>query len=318
MDSKPELWVRSQLGDVEMSLLRVRPWATVWRVTAAEGRWWLKVNGAGTGYEPRLLAVLDGVSPLVTAALVHPEWPWSLVADAGEWARNRLVGADAAAVVSLWCHLLPAYAELQRAVGVAPLLNAGVPDLRPATWLAALDQLLADGRWFSPEVAQNWTPAKRERLTAVRPALAGIAEELAGGVAATLDHGDLHDGNVFLAGPQVRVIDWGDAVVSHPFTTLGATFNALAARLGVSPGDRLLDRVRDAYLEPWTGGGQSRAGLRRQVALARQGGCLLRALGWVRALGTPEAGSELGFSSAPAGSLVDLVDALEGKARVLA
>ncbi|MFP5282973.1 MAG: hypothetical protein ACLGIF_05935, partial [Actinomycetes bacterium] len=65
-----------------------------------------------------------------------------------------------------------------------------------------------------------------------------------------------------------------------------------------------------AYLEPWAAAGESRADLIRQAALARQGGCLLRALGGVRALGSPEAARRWGFAGAPAEWLGALAAAL--------
>ena len=76
------------------------------------------------------------------------------------------------------------------------------------------------------------------------------------GVAASLQHDDLHDANIFVpydgVGPY-RVFDWGDASVAHPFTTLLVTLRVVAYRLELTGGAAELLRLRDAYLEPWTG-----------------------------------------------------------------
>jgi hypothetical protein len=67
-----------------------------------------------------------------------------------------------------------------------------------------------------------------------------------------------------------------------------ASLNSIAFHAGVQPGngpmgDPRMLRVRDAYLEPFTGLG-SRAELLRWVAVARSAGCVTRAISWERAL----------------------------------
>ena len=52
-------WAEAQVGPSEVTYLRARPWAEIWRLDAASGRWWLKVNAAGTAYEARLLPALS-------------------------------------------------------------------------------------------------------------------------------------------------------------------------------------------------------------------------------------------------------------------
>ena len=60
---------------------------------------------------------------------------------------------------------------------------------------------------------------------------------LAATLPVTIEHDNLHDGNVLEDG---RIFDWGDAGVAHPFFTT-------VISLQEEP-----ERVRDAYLEPWT------------------------------------------------------------------
>jgi hypothetical protein len=57
---------------------------------------------------------------------------------------------------------------------------------------------------------------------------------------------------------SVRIIDWGDACVGHPFGTMLATLNSIAFHAGTLREDRRMDdprllRIQDAYLEPFTG-----------------------------------------------------------------
>ena len=46
---------------------------------------------------------------------------------------------------------------------------------------------------------------------------------------------------------ELRILDWGDSCISHPFRTLYVTFE----HLFLPRGDPWLARLRDAYLEPW-------------------------------------------------------------------
>jgi hypothetical protein len=101
---------------------------------------------------------------------------------------------------------------------------------------------------------------------------------------------------------SVRILDWGDASVGHPFGTMLATLNSIAFHAGVQPGNRPMDdarvlRIRDAYLEPFTGLG-NRAELVRWVALARSTGCVTHAISWEKALqDAPEHGHGRGVPS---------------------
>jgi aminoglycoside phosphotransferase (APT) family kinase protein len=51
-----------------------------------------------------------------------------------------------------------------------------------------------------------------------------LCDELATyGITETLQHDDLHDGQVFVRDGTHLVMDWGDACISHPFFTLSVT-----------------------------------------------------------------------------------------------
>jgi hypothetical protein len=75
-----------------------------------------------------------------------------------------------------------------------------------------------------------------------------------------LVHGDLHPGNVQVDGETVRLFDWSDAAISHPFVDLAVYLRHLP-----TPAERR--RMVDAYLEPWAVG-YERAALERAAAEA--------------------------------------------------
>lgn len=69
-----------------------------------------------------------------------------------------------------------------------------------------------------------------ERFRDAVPRVREMAEELASyGVPETLQHDDLHDGQVFVKGDRQLILDWGDALVSHPFFTLSVTLEGVIA-----------------------------------------------------------------------------------------
>jgi len=77
------------------------------------------------------------------------------------------------------------------------------------------------------------------------------AELKAADIPASIQHDDLHFGNVFVDGDVSLILDWGDASISHPFASAVVAFRFLEEQNGLAPGSRWFRRLRDAYLEPW-------------------------------------------------------------------
>ncbi|WP_308285964.1 phosphotransferase [Streptomyces ardesiacus] len=81
-------------------------------------------------------------------------------------------------------------------------------------------------------------PAHRERAAlrelGLRPRLTDWCAELdALGVPDSLDHADLHNGQVFHPAPgRFTFVDWGDAVVAHPFSSLAVPRRAAGTTAG--------------------------------------------------------------------------------------
>jgi len=249
-------------------------------------------------------------SALLPAVLTHPEQPWALIADAGTSARELLADAEPEERIRFWIEVLPAYAELQRTVPVAELRAAGVPDLSAVALTATFDTLVGDAEWFTSTVAPELDPEQWDGILASRSRLAAAADRLGGGLTPTLQHDDLHDGNVFRRESVNLIIDWGDAVLAHPFGTLLVTLDVLAYQLDCARTDPRVVRVQEAYLEVWRTSGDSRANLAEELDLAVRTAGLGRAAGWRRALGTPTAGLELGDADAVAHWLGRLAAAL--------
>jgi hypothetical protein len=199
-------------------------------VDAATGRWWLKVNASDTAYEARLLPELARAgSSLVPDSRSHPTEPWCLVADAGQSARDALRDAEPGARIGFWTGVLAEYADLQRAAEPAALRSVRLPDLSAGALLDRFDEVAADQRWFTADMAPELSRNDWEQIRGCRPLLAEAAARLADARPATVQHDDLHDGNVFGGADGVRIIDWGDASLAHPFGTLLITLDVLAS-----------------------------------------------------------------------------------------
>jgi Phosphotransferase enzyme family len=263
-----EYWIRAHVKPAgRIQLARERPWATVWRVPLADGTAWFKACAPVQAFEPYLTAQLFTRWPgRVPEVLGHDEERgWLLLADAGTPAGALGNPPEA------WIDVLPRYAELQRgeAAHAHEHLAHGVPDLRVATLPARYEDLLRrDLPLGTGEIGQLRRFAAR---------FADLCGELtACGIPETIQHDDLHMGSLYLRGGQARVLDWGDASVSHPFASLVVTFRFLEEANRLQPGDRWFARLRDAYLEPW---GHGLAGV---FALAIRVGTFAHTVAWAR------------------------------------
>jgi hypothetical protein len=240
-----EEWIQAQVkpaGPIE--LVHERPWSIVLRVPLADGIAWFKGCSRLQAFEPALTAELfarwpDRVPEVLASDATRG---WLLMADAG----IRI--GDLGNLPSYWLSILPLYAELQRGEAdyVVGHVALGVPDLRVETLPARYDELL------NPDLPLG---DYRERLAAFAPRFEQLCGELASErVPETIQHDDLHMNNVYAKGDRLRVLDWGDSSVSHPFASLVATFRFLEERNGITRSDPWGIRIRDAYLEPWGSG----------------------------------------------------------------
>jgi aminoglycoside phosphotransferase (APT) family kinase protein len=69
----------------------------------------------------------------------------------------------------------------------------------------------------------------------------------------TIDHGDLHDGNVFVLDGNYRFFDWGDSGISHPFFSLHRTFRNVQERFDLQADSVWFTRLKVAYLQARSG-----------------------------------------------------------------
>jgi hypothetical protein len=273
-------WCERQIGPVAaMEQHKLRGWATVWRVTTADGVWFAKQNCPGQLFEQPLMALLaqlvpDRVVPVQAEGegfLLTPDQGPVFHATAGDdvasWAR---LARDAAL---LQRELVPRLAELV-AVGCTPL----APLEAPGYVAARVDQYAGlperDPRRLRADLAG--------RLRAHLPAVRRWSEQVAElGLPLALNHNDLHENNVFDVDGRLLFFDFGDALVTEPLGVLRVPLNVLADRLHADADDPRLWRVADAALEVWSDLTPT-AELRGALPAALQLGRLGRVESWVR------------------------------------
>ena len=263
-----ERWISGHVqptGPIER--VHERPWSTVLRVPLLGGAAWFKACTAPQAFEPRLSAELfvrwpDRVGEVLAC---DERRAWLLLGDAGTPIGEYGNPAEA------WLGVLPPYADLQRgeAVYANDHIAHGVPSLHVSTLPARHAELLERDLPLEPD--------ELARLRAFSPRFEQLCAELAAGrVPATVQHDDLHMGNVYELNGRLRLLDWGDSSISHPFFSLVVTFRFLEERTGLRRHDRWFARLRDAYLEPW---GQ---GLGDVFDLAVRVGSFAHTIAWAR------------------------------------
>lgn len=207
---------------------------------------WFKACQPQQAFEARLTGELARRWPDRVARVLgfEPVNGWLLTADAG-----RSIG-DLGNPPELWARILPRYAELQMGerAFVDDHLSHGVMDLRVAALSARYADLLARD-----------LPLEASEMAALRrfePRFEELRAELAAeSPGDSLQHDDLHVNGVWIKDDEIRVMDWGDTSIGHPFASLYVTFRFLEMpeHGNLAPGDPWFARIRDAYLEPWGG-----------------------------------------------------------------
>ena len=307
-------WVQLEAGDAGLRLTgeweqpHVAPWSSTVRFGTQDGGIWFKVNGPGTVAEPALLEALARRVPTLVPELVavDRERGWSLMRDAGPTLRSVAPPDD---LWNPWAEVLQSYAvaQLELAEHLGELRSTGIHDESPHLVPQIAAGIIERLSRRAPE-AGGLAEDERARLGSVLPELESWCVELAAsGIPTTINHDDLHSSNVCVGPAGARIIDWGDTGLSHPFTTMLATLNSIAWHAGLARDDARVLRMRDAYLEPFSGFAD-RADLYRWVTLARRVGCVGKAVSWAQALVGAPPGAEAEEDWPVRGWLLELLD----------
>jgi hypothetical protein len=222
-------------------------------VPTSVGTLYFKHPVPGLAHEARVIKILACRRPeLVTEVLVADDEGRMLMRDGGVQLSTLV---DHELDLRYWEEALPLYAELQidASGDVDELIAAGVPDYRIAVLPDLYEELLSEPELLGVERPDGLTGGEYRSLRALAQELRAACEELAAHrVPETIQDNDLSNGSIFLANGSYRFLDWGDAAVSHPFFTLTVTLRVIEYVHGLPPGSAEIERVRDAYVEPFT------------------------------------------------------------------
>ena len=282
--------------------IHARAWSTVLRVPTDRGSLFFKANMPLLKGEAALCQAIyrarpDAVLPVLAA---DRERGWMLVPDGGPTLRSFLnTEADlmhAEALVKLLAGL-----QIDLSSHVDTLLDLVPFDRRLERLPDLFEALLEDREAFLIGTEDGLSAAEYEQLRALAPRYRDLCERLAAyGIPYSLHHDDFHDANVFTGAPgkdgdlgavrssgKLRIADWAESAVAHPFQTMLICLRALADRAGFPDAATdvpeqmhpALARLRDLYLEPWERYAP-RARLVEAFNLAWRVGMVNRALTW--------------------------------------
>lgn len=252
-------WIRARLEENEIRLtgdienLQQRPWGLLLRMPTSAGVYFFKAIAPLYRFEAPLTAVLAQTNPESVPQLLGWDTArgWLLMRDGGARLREQIRSTRDA---SVWLSLLPRYARLQKTIAarVPEMLNFGTPDYQPEALPARYTEMLDATEHLYLDQPNGLTAAEHDALRALMPQLEAWCEQLrASPIPASIDHGDLHDANVFLDGDTCRIADWGDACVGHPFFSMRVVLVSVETSLDLDDYSPETAPVRDAYLAAW-------------------------------------------------------------------
>ncbi|MBG0918292.1 phosphotransferase family protein [Exiguobacterium profundum] len=218
-----------------------------------------------------LAHMLPGLVPDVVA--VHPVHPWFILRKVSGHPLRDVPDQEQYEVA------LREYAKLQQRMSgeTEQLLKMGVPDRRPSMLREEIESTFV-------EMSLNLERVQREEVLALKPELLSMCEELESGIPMSLDHGDLHGGNIFWEpeSNQPVILDWGDATITHPFFSMRVFWNILFDLLPEEDDTLWIEKIhelRKVYLKEWRHVAPTEI-LERHMKIAEELGCVYRAISW--------------------------------------
>jgi hypothetical protein len=296
--SETRHWIAAVLAHHDLRLtglpdqIHLRPWSTVFRVPTSGGDYYFKAALPSLAFEAALTATLAETWPdLLPRVLgLDRRKGWLLMADGGTRLREVLKSDKD---IQHWEVILACYARLQRQLAgrTEELLEIGVVDRRLKGLPGKFQALLDDVDVLRLGEPEGLSPKEHHQLLDFIPEFTTLCAVLGSyPVPETLDHGDFHDGNIFIHEGRYLFFDWGDSSITHPFFSLRVPFVSVEYRFGLEEGSPWFLRLSNCYLAEWGQGGPG-SPLQEAYRLSRRLAPIISALRWQAAI-RPLAGSE--------------------------
>ncbi len=251
--AEADQWIFARLQEAALSPAgpseqrRTRPWSTHWVMPTSGGRVWFKASCPDLSFEPALQQLLAVLAPgrVEPPIAVENSRGWMLT-----WDRGDTLAERHEPTLAEWCAIGQEAGDVQRRAAGAreQVLSTGVHDCSPGTVPERFDALLARYAALDPQHPSHVTAGQLTQFRAVRPAVVDAAAALAQSpLPATVNHGDLHPGNVLVVDGSLRLFDFGDAQWAAAPEVLGALWGWLTRRT-----HHPWRTVFTAYAEVWS------------------------------------------------------------------
>lgn len=250
--AEAEDWVSQQVAAAgwtvtgEITQPRVRPWSTQLLVPTNRKPLWFKANCASLAFEPALHATLSRLEPAEVDEpfAVDDERGWMLTRD-----RGRTLGDSHEPTLDDWKAVVTLAARMQRRLAdhKTQLLDAGLPDCSPESVPERYDVMIDRLRALPEDHPSHLPHEAAKRLRDGRDVVErAVTQLLDGPMPTSLQHGDLHPGNVFVVEEGLRIFDFSDAQWAHPLEMLAVPWGWLHKRSSLP-----WQPVFDAYASAW-------------------------------------------------------------------
>jgi hypothetical protein len=254
-------WIRTETerqdiritGEIEQP--HMYAWSTVLHIPTDQGKLFFKATAPETIYEATLTQSLARWFPdcMPEFCAVDAGRGWMLMRDGGEQLRASIRPTKD---ISPWKTVIARYAEVQIGLAdhVTEMLSLRLPDHRLSVLPRLFNQLLADESNFMIDQEKGLTSAEWREVRDKTSRFEKICKESAAyGIPESLNHGDFHDGNILVKDGRITFFDWGDASVTHPFTSLRTFFVSIEMALDLEDYSFTpeMAELLDLYLEPF-------------------------------------------------------------------
>ncbi|MEI5906483.1 phosphotransferase [Bacillus spongiae] len=274
-----ERWIKREVENVKaiptatMEEIKATDLTVIQKISTNKGTFYYKDSGTIAKFEGKLAHHLHSFysDKSVEVTAFHPAKPWLLM--------KELQGQPLREVKDkkVWKQALQEYAELQvnETKHVEQLIQLGVPDRR-------LPILKREIQSNLNEMCQTGlSHEKTVTIMNIQEELLEMCDKIEGIVPCSLDHGDLHSGNIQLVEGKPIFFDWGDAAVTHPFFSTRVFWNVLHEWAQYdSEWLTIINEFRPSYLEPWTKFAPMKE-LEEILKISDQLACVYRGLGWL-------------------------------------
>ena len=249
-------WIRSQLVSNGISptapIIQQRAWglSCTMKVATDTGGVYFKATPQFMSHEGRVMqAVAQSCPELLPPPLaVDSDKGWLLMPDYGGEMLHECPD------ITRWEEALRLFsrAQVEQSENIGYWLSANIPDRRLGRMVEMIDPLIASCSRMLTGGDTGLTDAEAQNLRSLSLPLKLMCARLADfEVPHTLVHGDL-GGNILVREDGYTFFDWTDACVSHPFFEMATISGAYFDESVLKENRDADDRLRNAYLEPWT------------------------------------------------------------------